>query len=241
MVDWKVWDVASGRVTASVAFPEGDGEWAVLNTDGSRLAIALKTDDDESGRHEHLLMVVETATGRRVVRQTLNNNLYHVEFSPDGRKLAGLVSPHEAEGKIRPRECTRSSGTRRRGPRSGAIPGTFPRGGRGLRSVPTANAWPPQSRRAATRPRGTSRSGRLEFRSRSRLVSDGRPRSTVTTLGFSPDGKALAAVAVYPAGDVLHVWDVATVAIAIFHPAQVPGPADAGRPSAPTAAGSPAS
>ena len=28
VVDWKVWDVASGRVMASVAFPEGDGELA---------------------------------------------------------------------------------------------------------------------------------------------------------------------------------------------------------------------
>ena len=38
---WNVWDVASGRVVATVAFPEGDGDFAVLNHDGSRLAIGF--------------------------------------------------------------------------------------------------------------------------------------------------------------------------------------------------------
>ena len=127
VVDWKVWDVASGRVLASVAFPEGDADFAFLNTDGSRLAIALKTDDDASGTHEHLLMVVETTTGRRIVRRSLKRNLYTVQFSPDGRKLAGMVSPHETEEKYGPGNALlvwdAETGAEIR-----TISGTFPRG-----------------------------------------------------------------------------------------------------------------
>ncbi len=128
VVDWKVWDVSSGQVVATVAFPEGDADFASLNTDGSRLAIALKTDDDASGKHEHLLMVVDTATGRMVVRRTLKNNLYSVQFSPDGRRLGAIVSPHEADEKYGPGNAIlvwdAETGAEIR-----AIPGTFPREG----------------------------------------------------------------------------------------------------------------
>ncbi len=206
VVDWKVWDVASGRVLASVAFPEGDADFAFLNTDGSRLAIALKTDDDASGTHEHLLMVVETTTGRRVVRRSLKRNLYTVQFSPDGRKLAGMVSPHETEEKYGPGNALlvwdAETGAEIR-----TISGTFPRG-RSSPSVPTANASRPRSRRRRSEPEGRQALGG-RFRSRSRLVPDGRTNRH-GGLCFSPDGEALAAVAVYPTGDVLHVWDVGT-------------------------------
>ena len=38
----------------------------------------------------------------------------------------------------------------------------------------------------------------------------GRPARDTAALCFSPDGKTLAAVAAYPTGDVLHVWDAGT-------------------------------
>ena len=207
VVDWKVWDVASGRVMASVTFPEGDGEYAVLNQDGSRLAIALKT-DDASGRHEHLLMVVETATGRRVVHQTLKNNLYHVDFSPDGRKLAAVVSPHAAEEKYGPGNALlvwdAETGAEIR-----AIPGTFPRGG------PRFALSPDGKRVAATTQAGTNpslRDVKLWEADSGREVASFPMAGPIdmAALCFSPDGEALAAVAVYPTGDVLHVWDVGT-------------------------------
>ena len=206
VVDWKVWDAASGRVTACVAFPEGDGERAVLNTDGSRLAIALKTDDNESGTHEHLLMVVETATGRRVVRRTLGHNLFRVEFSPDGRKLVGLVSPHEAKESYGTKTALviwdAETGTELR-----RIMGTFPSEQRGAIS-------PDGKRTAATIQAGGNATQRdikiWELNSGREVASFPMPAAVGRTmLGFSPDGTALAAVAVYPTGDVLHVWDVA--------------------------------
>jgi serine/threonine protein kinase/WD40 repeat protein len=205
VVDWKVWDVASAKIVASVAFPEGVGDWAVLNQDGSRLAIALKTDDDASGRHQHLLMVVEAATGRRVVRRTLNGNLYSVEFSPDGRRLGATVSPHEAEEKFGPANAVLVWDAET-GAELQAIPGTFPRGGSRL-------AFSPDGRRVAA----TIQAGGDPSQRDVKLweVDSGREVATLPTAGvidtaalcFSPDGGTLAAVAVYPTGDVLHVWD----------------------------------
>ncbi len=205
---WNVWDVASGRVVATVSLPEGDGEFAILNQDGSRLAIALKTEDEASGSHEHFLMVVETATGRRVVRQTLKNNLYHVEFSADGRRLGAVVSPHAAKEKHGPGNALlvwdAETGAEIR-----AIPGTFPRGG------PRFAFSPDGKRVAATIQAGTD-PGLRDIKLWE--VDSGREIASFPTAGpidmaalcFSPGGEALAAVAVYPTGDVLHVWDAGT-------------------------------
>ena len=99
VLDWTVWDTTSGEKMASLAFPEGDGVRPSLSADGSRLAISLQTPDDKSnGKHEHLMMVVEPATGRRLVSgKRLENSPAVLVFSPDGRKLAGVITPHEAE------------------------------------------------------------------------------------------------------------------------------------------------
>ena len=116
----------------------------VLNNDGSRLAIVLRTDDEVSGNHEHLLMVVETATGREVVRQTLKNNpSYNVQFSPNGRRLGAIVSPHEAEEKYGPADALLIWDAEIGG-RDPNHPGHVPAGmDQGLRSVPTAVTWRP--------------------------------------------------------------------------------------------------
>ncbi len=101
VVDWTVWDTTSGEKVASLAFPEGEGLRPSLSADGSRLAISLQTPNDKSnGKHEHLLTVVETATGRRLVSgRRLENSPYVLVFSPDGRKLAGVITPHEADAR----------------------------------------------------------------------------------------------------------------------------------------------
>jgi eukaryotic-like serine/threonine-protein kinase len=97
--EWTVWDAPKGEKIASLEFPEGEGLRPTLSADGARLAISLQTPDDKSnGKHEHLLTVVETATGRRLVSgRRLENSPEVLVFSPDGRKLAGVISSHEAD------------------------------------------------------------------------------------------------------------------------------------------------
>ena len=101
VVDWTVWDTASGEKMASATFPEGDGLRPSLSTDGSRLAISLQTPNDKSnGKHEHLMTVVETATGKRLVSgRRLENSPDVLVFSPDGRKLAGVITAHEGDAR----------------------------------------------------------------------------------------------------------------------------------------------
>jgi serine/threonine protein kinase len=130
--DWTVWDTTSGEKIASLASPEGEGLRPTLSADGSRLAISLQMPNDGStGKHEHLLTVVETATGRRILsRRRLENSPDVLVFSPDGRKLAGS-SPSTRRNGVRvtagrftpgrtqaPRWARRfTSGTRRQGAR----------------------------------------------------------------------------------------------------------------------------
>ncbi len=101
LVDWAVWDPASGAKVASLAFPEGEGLKPALSADGSRLAISVQTPNDKtSSKHEHLLIVVETATGRRLVSgRQLENSPDVLVFSPDGRKLAGVITAHDADAR----------------------------------------------------------------------------------------------------------------------------------------------
>ena len=205
---WNVWDVASGRVVATIAFPEGDAEYARLNRDGSRLAVALRTSNDSSGRHEHFLMVVETATGRRIVRRSLQHNLYSVEFSPDGRRLGAIVNPHEAEEKYGPGDALlvwdAETGAEIR-----AIAGTFPRDG-------SRFAFSPDGNRVAamieTGVNSSQRDVKLWEVDSGREIASFPPAGPIDTaaLSFSPDGKTLAAVAAYPTADFLHVWDAGT-------------------------------
>ncbi len=206
---WNVWDMASGEVVATVSFSQGDGEYPVLNHDGSRLAIVLLNHDEASGEHEHLLMVIETATGREIVRRTLKINPYYfVHFSPDGRKLAAIASPHEGKEAFGPGDALliwdAESGDEIR-----TIPGTFPRDGSRL-------VFSPDGKRVAA----TIQAGDNPKMREVKLwdVESGREDASFPTSGpidtaalrFSPDGQTLAAVAVYPSGDVLHLWDVGT-------------------------------
>ncbi len=153
-------------------------------------------------------MVVETATGRRVVHRTVAANLYGVEFSPDGRRLAAVASPHEADEKYGPGNALlvwdAETGAEIR-----AIPGIFPRGG------PSFALSPDGKRVAATFQADADPSSRDV---KLWEVDSGREVASFPAAGaiemaapsFSPDGGTLAAVAVYPTGDVLHVWDVGT-------------------------------
>ncbi len=206
--NWKVWDVGSGQAVATIAFPEGEGDHAVLNHDGSRLAVALKIHDEDSGKHEHFLMVVETATGRRVVSRKLENNLYSVEFSSDGRKIGAVVSPHEAEEKYGPGQALviwdAETGAEIR-----TIPGTFPQGG-------SWSEFSLDSKHLAalieTGANPSLKDIKLWEIDSGREVALFPTAGTIDTasLCFSPDGRTLAAVAVYSTGDVLHLWDVKT-------------------------------
>ena len=204
--NWKVCDVASGQAVATIAFPGGGGEHAVLNHDGSRLAVALKIHDEDSGKHEHFLMVVETASGRRVVNRKLENNVYFVEFSSDGRRIGAVVSPHEAEEKYGPGQALviwdAETGAEVR-----TIPGTFPRGG----------AWSEfslDSKHLAALIETGANPNPKDIRLWE--IDSGREVASLPTAGkidtaslcFSPDGRTLAAVSVYSNGDVLHLWDV---------------------------------
>jgi serine/threonine protein kinase/WD40 repeat protein len=206
---WNVWDVSSGQVVATVAFPQGDGEFAVPNHDGSRVAITLITNDEASGKHEHLLIVLETATSREIFRQTLKQNpYYHVQFSPNGQRLAALVSPHEAEEIPGPASAlvvwNAETGAEIR-----TIPGTFPRDGSRL-------ALSPEGDRVAAVIQESGNPGPREVKLWE--VDSGREVGTFPTAGpintaalrFSPDGKTLAASAAYPTEDFLHVWDAET-------------------------------
>jgi serine/threonine protein kinase/WD40 repeat protein len=98
-IDWAVWDPTSGAKVASLAFPEGEGLKPCLSADGSRLAISVQTPNDKTTtNHEHLLIVVETATGRRLVSgKRLENSPDVLAFSPDGRKLAGVIVAHDSD------------------------------------------------------------------------------------------------------------------------------------------------
>ncbi len=206
---WNVWDVASGRVVATVAFPEGDGEFAVPNHDGSRLAIVLLISDEATGKHEHLLSVVDTATGREILRRNLKTNpAYSVRYSPDGRRLGSLVSPHKADEKngLANALLVWDAET---GAEIRTIPGTFARDG-------SRFAFSPQGDRVAaviqTRDNPILKEIKLWQVDSGREVAAFPPAGPLNTaaLSFSPDGKTLAAVAAYPTGDVLHVWDAAT-------------------------------
>ena len=152
--------------------------------------------------------MIETATGRKIVRRALQHNLYSVEFSPDSRRLGAIVSRHEAEEKYGPAmHCVvwdAETGAEIR-----AIPGTFPRDG-------SRFAFSPDGKRVAATIQAGADSSRRDVKLWE--VDSGREIATLPTAGpidaavlsFSPDGKSLAAVADYPTGNILHVWDSAT-------------------------------
>ena len=153
---------------ASLAFPEGEGLRPSLSADGSRLAISVQTPNDKTnGKHEHLLIVVETATGRRLVSgRRLENSPDVLAFSPDGRKLAGVITAHEADVRAARAAASRLGG-RESCPRQGA-----PRLGRGDRardsSDPGEIRGPPEPR---VQPRRHSRRGRAPAREHSLRIS----------------------------------------------------------------------
>jgi hypothetical protein len=101
VVDWTVRDATSGEQVASLGFPEGEGLRPSLSADGSRLAISVQTPNDKTNvKYEHLIIVVETATGRRLVDgRRLENSPDVLVFSPDGRKLAGVIAPHDVDAR----------------------------------------------------------------------------------------------------------------------------------------------
>jgi WD40 repeat protein len=224
VVSWEVWDTTTGKKVALEAFPEGDGERPSLSADGARLAISLQTPDAPPDRkHEHLLTIVELATSRRLVSgMRLENTPDVLVFSPDGRKLAGVITPHHLEG-------TRPGRVNHVRDLFSLVPGKAlhvwdAETGREIRVIPgtfeghQSPAFSPDGTRVAAA-----------------LLADGNPllrdvkvweldsgREVVSFpmaaaaelsclwLGFSPDGEALATVATQPAGDVLQVWDIKT-------------------------------
>ncbi len=226
VVEWVVVDTTSGEKTASLAFPEGDGLRPTLSADGSRLAFSVQTANDKTNnKHEHLLIIVETATGRRIVSgKRLENSPDVLAFSADGRKLAGVITPHEAEAKRvadRPVHVWIEGGLSapgkalviwdaETGREIRAIPGTFLRHQRpafthdGTRVAAAVVADPGASLRDVKV--WEVESGREVG---SFPMAAAAERSSLW-LGFSPLELALAAVATQPAGDVLQVWDVKT-------------------------------
>ncbi len=210
VIDWTVWDTTSGKKVASLVFPEGDAEHPCLSPDGSLLAICLQTPDDKAtGAHEYLLTCVEVSTGRRLAAlRHLENSPGSLSFSSDGRKLAGVITPHGAGGRPAP---------------GAALHIWDARTCDEIRVVP-GMMWAYQS--PAFSPDGT--------RVAAVVVADGSPSLSEikiwdidssrevasfptaaagglwSWLGFSPDGQALAAVGESPAGCVLEVWDMKT-------------------------------
>ena len=212
---WNLWDAARGQVAGSVTCPGGECLFPSLNADGAYLAIPQRTDDDIAGAHEHRLLVVETGTGRTVVRQVLNRHCDRVVFSPDGRKLAGVGSPHgPGENRGNGTDKTRNDGDvllvweARTGAELRAIPGVFP--------PDQKVAISPDGRHVAALTRAAGNLG--ESRLMLWKIESGREVTSFPTasgigaaaLAFSPDGATLAAVATDPTGDFLHAWDVAS-------------------------------
>jgi WD40 repeat protein len=210
-IGWTVWDTATGKKTGSFEFPEGDGRLPSLSTDGSLMAISLQTSDDKvRGKHEHLLISSELSTGHRLATlRHLENSPYVLAFSSDGRKLAGVVTPHGAQGKPVPGAALHIWDART-GNEIRVLPGTMgtmqcpafsPDGSRvaaavladGSQSLTEAKIWELESGRVVA-----------SFPTASSL------QAPILSLCFSPDGQALAVVGEEPAGCVLEVWDLKT-------------------------------
>ena len=142
-------------------------------------------------------MVVETATGRMIVRRTLKNNPLIPSSSARTAGGSGRLSVLTRRTRNTAPGMQFSSGTRRRGPRSEPIPGTFPREG-------SRHAFSPDGNRVAA----VIETGRQPEPEGVKLweVDSGREVASFPTAGpidtaelsFSPDGKTLAAVAAYP-------------------------------------------
>ncbi len=190
-IDWAVWDPTSGSKVASLAFPEGEGLQPCLSADGSRLAISVQTPNDKTtSKHEHLLIVVETATGRRLVSgKRLENSPDVLAFSPDGRKLAGVrhrVTPGRT-GVLPSARCSKSGTPRRAGDSSD--PREF-----GARQKP---AFSPDGTRVAAAPPVQGSESLTEVRvwelESGRVVASFPTASSVKglmgDLSFSPDGQ----------------------------------------------------
>jgi serine/threonine protein kinase/WD40 repeat protein len=206
---YAVWDTASGREIARLDHPEADGMAPGLSADGSLLAAALQT-EDEGKPHEHMMAIWDVATGRRLatIRGLENSGPAPPAFSPDGRRLAGIVTPHGANERAAVPGAALHIWDARTGDEIRVIPGIM-----GNRQRP---AFSPDGTRVAAATQADGSPFASEVRTWD--VDSGRQVASFPMaiaaggstfwLAFSPDGQSLLAVGELPAGSEMQVWDL---------------------------------
>ena len=211
--EWTVWDTTSGKQISSFAYPEGDGNLPSLSSDGSLMAIGLTSlqtlHDESSPAHEHTLAVIDANTGRRLVTRRLENSPRGLLFSSDGRKLAGIVTPHGARGKPVPGAAVHVWDSRT-GNEVRVLTGIV--GGYQTPAISPDGTWIA----AATLLEGNPSLSEIRVWE----LGSGRVVASLPTtitagesgihLNFSPDGQALGSVAESPGRSELQVWDMKT-------------------------------
>jgi serine/threonine protein kinase/WD40 repeat protein len=207
---YRVWDTARGKEIAALNHPEGNGMPPSLSADGSLLAAALST-EGEGASHERMLIIEDITAGRRLVTiRGLENSVYvPPAFSPDGRKIAGVITHRRVAGSPEPGAALHIWDART-GNEIRVIPGRM-----GSWQRPAFN--PDGTRVAAAMQTDESRFSTevkvWEVESGQQVASFPMAisaRDSTILLSFSPDGQALAAVGELPAGSELQVWDLKT-------------------------------
>jgi serine/threonine protein kinase/WD40 repeat protein len=209
---YTIWETGHGREVASFSFPDNRYFSDVaLSDDGTRLAMSLGYIRPE-GKHQggSELVIVDATTGRRLAASGLQGTCRWVVFRPDGKQVAAVVLASGAPGADLP---------------SGELIIRDAETGRQLYAIPDIKGYRP---RPAFSPDGArialvSQKTRDGFASEVKVwdvatgtlvlalpVAFGGDRC-MTSVAFSPDGRALAAVGpASPTRNELHVWDVAS-------------------------------
>jgi WD40 repeat protein len=205
----KIWDTASGKELAAVPLTLSvRGNPHVLSADGTRLAIGL-TADLPDGKEQTELVIADATTGRRLATVSGQRGWpLSMAFSPDGTRVAAVVRPSDAPRADSP---------------SGELIIYDAATGQQLHAISVIQGLTPRS---AFSPDGArigvvSQKAGNGFESEVKVwdVASGQlvlalpvafgGAMSATSVAFSPDGKALAAVGqASPTRTELYVWDI---------------------------------
>jgi WD40 repeat protein len=219
---WKVWDAtATSEPIVLKVTPLSLGGWA-LSRDGTRLAAGVPGLGGKQARPE--IKVFDAATGRELVAfppPAPGGSIDHLTFSPDGKRLAGVVGPGlfagAAGGESVVRVWDAATGGELR-----AFPGTprriahlaFSPDGRRLAAVVSAKEREKQRDEVKVWDAATGQEALTIPGGPYRLAADGLVGPTALGMSFSPDGKRLAASVWFTEqgkqAAAVKVWDAAT-------------------------------